>query len=508
MPKKNKKKNKRQLAKAAHAPPSKSNTDEKISFLAAIDKYWDELSIPWQASSTQLQYRRDYEKLLAPYFADKPLAEYNDPAYFPWLISDLEKKLRAQKRPFTEYSLQERLQHCRYILKRAMDIISVGEGFLSPLLGFESTSTLLAKKARSPRAKFKIQKSFSPLQECRIADILFQDVACDGRAVGIALMWSMAYRNKEACGLSWGDYQVMPENEEHSILILHTTTIGSTREIHSIGKNDNMYRILPVPPRLKKYLDERKAFIRSQFSGSDTDFAKMPMVCKGTDWALRATSDELSVFGKMILNKINLTPEQEQFFAVTAAPDNPLDAIAWDSDPTTYTFRRNGATAMFILGATLTQVQWWMGHMFTESNIPRNHFANPDEMLKLYRIIARRPLLNETSSDTPVVPLHKNAPYADVCHFRGQITAINAKVRIVIKPNVPYEPASVEIKSNKPGCAQYWQNPLESLETQKTQEASPVEVNMLGDHYDVYNKAMGEHNRQKQRLNDSKRQNE
>jgi integrase len=223
--------------------------DGEVTFTGAIEKYWEPLSAHWNAD-TQKTYRKHYYDILAPFFVDKPLREFDSLEHFESIIHELarEKKHGRGGKPSPRYS-EETLQHFRYILRRLITIAAEGEGFLNVFLGTDySKASSVTPDETIAIAQTQLQKSFSPSQEYEIAQRLLADPLADGKWIGLLLMWVFGYRNKEACAVAWGDIKPLPEHPGLYMLILHSSNIGSTRDSHSAGTTDNMYRIWVIPP--------------------------------------------------------------------------------------------------------------------------------------------------------------------------------------------------------------------------------------------------------------------
>lgn len=476
--------------------------DDQITFAGAVDKYWDQLSVPWN-KDTQASYRSHYRFELGPYFMDRPMAEYDDMNYFLQVIDNIrrtksekkarqknQKRQRNQKPPKTDP-----MQHYEYILRRLFRIAAAGEGFADPFLGSNfGHEKVDPPEVSTAKERMMLQKSFSPGQEYQIADILLKDPLCKGDRIGLLLMWALAFRNKEACGVTWGDIKPMQEYPGLYKLILHTSGTKQQRSAHTGGKTPNMFRIWVIPQKIYEFLMERKAHIVELIKRGEIQFPKhirsiddMPIACKGHKWTVRCTSKELSAAGQQLFRDIKMSKDQYAYFGGHPESSDLLGIIAWDRDITTYTFRRNAATHLFILGLKLEHIQYLMGHKIWNIAFKRHDFSNEDLQYALYQKLCQRPIINDITFDSAPAVLKEDLRIKDISQLNAILAEHKGRIQIRITPYLPHEPIHVSLKAIPCGnestsvAASYRQTP--------SQMSLPQDIYMIQEYHDSYKRA-------------------
>lgn len=464
--------------------------DGKITFTGALDKYWDVLSKNW-CSKTQTTYLKHYLEILAPYFSNQPLADY-DAAYFENAINLVRASgtISSREKESKKYYSESTLQHFRYILYLLLCVSSAGEGFENVLWGTHfGKATIPPPDETVGKMRTQIQKSFSPKQEYDIADELFLDPLEDGEKIGLLLMWVFGYRNKEACSLNWGNISPLREHPGLYILHLHTSNIKQSRETHTGGKTTNMFRIWPIPPLVYDFLMVRKAHIQNLIDCGEIilhnkkSIETMPIACKGHEWQMRCTSSELSATGQKLFRKIKISDDQYEFFCYKPDSSDHLGCMAWDKDPTAYSLRRNIATHLFILGLPLEQIQYLMGHQITNPRYPRNSFTNPDLQFQMFKRLKLRPIVNEVNFAPQPMDIKDDTHLTNVSHLQANIVTSTAKVRIRITPYQPHDPCNISLKAHTdndsdPIAISYRQRPMH------TDQSTPVY--MIAEYHSSY----------------------
>lgn len=470
--------------------------DDQITFAGAVDKYWDQLSVSWN-EDTQATYRSHYRFDLGPYFLDRPMADYDDMNYFLQVIDNIRRTKAGKKSRKKKYTppKTDPMRHYEYILRRLFRITAAGEGFADPFLGTNfGHENVDPPEISTAKERMMLQKSFSPGQEYQIADALLKDPLCNGELVGLLLMWVFAYRNKEACGVTWGDIKPMMEYPGLYKLILHTSGKKDLRSARTGGKTPNMFRIWVIPEKIYAFLMQRKAHIEELIRQGEIQFPKhirsidnMPIACKGQKWTVRCTSKELSAAGQQLFRTIKMTNDQYDYFGRHPESSDLLGIIAWDRDITTYTFRRNAATHLFILGLKLEHIQYLMGHKIWNIAFRRHDFSNEELQHALYQKICQRPIINDISFDSEPVTLKEDLQIKDISQLNAILTEHEGRIQIRITPYLPHEPIRVSLKAipsgNEPTsvAASYRQTP--------SQMSLSQDIYMIQEYHDSYKRA-------------------
>lgn len=470
--------------------------DDQITFAGAVDKYWDLLAVPWN-KETQATYRPHYQFDLGPYFLDRPMAAYDDMNYFLQVIDNI-RRSKAENKDRKKNQTPPKtdpMRHYEYILRRLFRIASAGEGFADPFLGSDfGHENVDPPEVRTAKERTMLQKSFSPYQEYQIADILLRDPLCDGEKIGLLLMWVFAYRNKEACGVTWGDIKPMMEHPGLYKLILHTSGTKSQRSAHTGGKTRNMFRIWVIPEKIYAFLIARKSHIEELIKQGEIQFPNhirsiddMPIACKGQKWTVRCTSKELSASGQQLFRDIKMSNDQYDYFGRHPESSDLLGIIAWDRDITTYTFRRNAATHLFLLGLKLEHIQYLMGHKIWNIAFKRHDFSNEELQYTLYQKICQRPIINDISFDSAPVVLKENLHVKDISQLNAILSEHEGRIQIRITPYLPHEPIHVSLRAIPCG------NESTTVTANYRQALSlmslPQDIYMIQEYHDSYKRA-------------------
>ena len=481
-----------------------SHIDGKITFEGAVDKYWVELSTTsyrW-SPGTQKTYLNDYKKYLAPHFRGKAMAEFQDVEYFEQVIDAVrqqkaaEQKSRKKSKKDKTESETDPMQHFRYILRHIFRVVSEHEGFANPFRGtpFAEVNPETQEEIETKR-RTRIQKSFTPLQEYLLARILLKDPLCSGHLIGLLLMWVFGLRNGEACGLTYGDIQIYDEKAGLYIVVIHTTTQPGSRRCRSYGKTSNFYRILVVPPKIYNFLMERKAYIQFLIDQGEIKLPKkirsikdMPVACKGYDWTIRSKNDEISATAQKVFEEIGMSDDQVAYFRSQPDETDMLGKIAWDSDYTAYTCRRNMVSTLFILDCPRVFIERWAGHKLSDPNYRLHDFSHRDFLEKFQSILMHRPIVYDIAWDGIQVTASGQLQLRDVSRLTAHIPGNGRCVRIAITPYLPHEKGEISLRR-----LQNTENPLLANFGQSLSQISlPAEMFVRQEYHDdykrVYNK--------------------
>lgn len=374
----------------------------EMTMAGVLRTCWNDLSKRWN-SKTQRSYAVIYNNVILPYFSEKPLSYYDDPSYFDNTIEQIRTNgtRRSQRKGEKEsqaYS-ESTLRQFRYLMRWAVKIASEHGICLDILWGAgyvkDEREEPLADERKNRAA---LWRSITPCMEIYIADLLLTDPYQIGYEMALLLMWVFGLRNKEACGVTFGDILPIPEHPDKYRLAIHMSTINETHNVKSGGKTKNMYRYLPIPKLVYDFLMERKSYIGSLIESGKVILPKLngiesiedlPIACDGKKYAIHCSSRQVTNAGRQLFKKIGMPEDlfcsMSQF---TVENHNSED------EPTAYVFRRHYATTMKILGYTTEQMQYSMGHQIHSQKVKRSFFSNPDMMNEMYDKMSRRPLVN------------------------------------------------------------------------------------------------------------------
>lgn len=239
---------------------------------------------------------------------------------------------------------------------------------------------------------------------------------------------------------------------------------------------------------------ERKAHIQAlincgeiKLRGKHRSIDTLPVASKKKLWTSRITADEVSARGQEMFRRIKITDEEYAYYRRVPEKSDLLGVIAWDKDPTTYTLRRNVATHLFILGLSLEEIEYLMGHEITNENYRRSDYTNSDMQFALYEKVKKRPIVNEIKLETEEIEISEDAQMKDVTQLRAIIGGRNAKVVIRVVPYLPHEKCSILMKRITDDGTE---EPLNIVHRQvPSQMTLPSDVYMIKEYHDSYRRA-------------------
>lgn len=239
---------------------------------------------------------------------------------------------------------------------------------------------------------FRLRKSLNAEEEKEAVTYLLEDPeTSSGENIGLLLMLLTGMRNSDACGLLLGDLKVLQEYPDTWTLWIYKSTKRNSNELKGSGKTRNASRILPIFDALAKFLLQRIQFIESLVEcgdlPEDTDVKSLPMVCRGTNYTIGCSSGNLSVAGKSLLKKINVSSRQVAYLDhcvfQSQFQQNGLD----EKDGTTYLLRRNFATHLKNADFNMPKIQYYMGHDIESLYETRSGFTNEQKLQEIKKLI-------------------------------------------------------------------------------------------------------------------------
>ena len=426
--------------------------DGELTFMGVVHSFWAQLSVFWN-DDTQRNYYGDYLLQIAPYFKSQALIYYDDTVYYEDVINSIRKN-GPHKKKEEEYS-ESTMNHYRHLIRHVIRT-AAKNGIIPDILwgsGFHFPGDSDDPQIVGIAVRTQLQRSFTPAQEYRLSDIIFKDPLMPGSYVAAFLMWVFGLRNKEACGLVWGDIHSMPEHPECYVLAVYSSTIESSSESHTGGKTKNMFRFLPIPSLVHQFLIQRKLYIQDEINAgrillndSITSIDRIPIASSPKNWIVSCNSNQVTSTCRQIFHDAGLHEKDLVYFSAEPDESDVLGVISWDADPTAYTNRRNFATHLGLLGFSLEEIQYLMGHQSTNTDYKRNHFANPDMLYQLYQKMTQRPIVNAICNDSNTIEIASS-----LCHesfgtntFRVYGSDCVCQIRLI--SHSPLHPGKITVK--------------------------------------------------------------
>lgn len=258
-----------------------------------------------------------------------------------------------------------------------------------------------------------------------------------GEEMGLAISLFCGTRNNEACGADYGSIFIITEDETvYPFLRITQTTTLHSNELKLGGKTGNAFRIIPLPLHLYRFLMARKEHIEAQMKGNDIavsnvlpDPNSLPIACKGYNYTERSKADDLSKKGHELFDYLKLKEDDEKSVENEWRRYKLEELNLFESDPTTYLFRRNYATYLHCLGLTEGECQYLMGHEVESATDYRNFYNEEDTLLRLWRKLASHPYNSYLSGEQSGSQLNFSKGYIEA---NG-----SADNTITFRPNKP-----------------------------------------------------------------------
>lgn len=382
-----------------------SEVGGKLTYIGALQQCQKLINKRWNAD-TRKTYYKHYEERLFPLIPEKPLEELTE-ADFEAVIETMNEQALKNGNPYSD----SQIRHHRHLL-RVVTKAAEQEGICPDILW---GGNFLEDESDEHEAKIKVKpRSLSTGEEYRICERVLQNPQEEGELVGIAIMFCLGTRNQEACGLNWESFAHQPGDDMGFLRVIASTEQGSNR-VKAGGKTRNAPRILPVTGLLLDLLVKRRQWLEEMSAdglvldhmSADriTDIARLPIVCRDTQYTVRAGADDLTRKAKALLKEINLDEDVleeanellEQRFALSFG----------ERDVTAYLFRRNFATHMSILGLDAETIHYLMGHAFEDEEITKARYTNNDILRQIGEQMRQRPIVNpkiETEAEITLLP--------------------------------------------------------------------------------------------------------
>jgi len=177
-----------------------------------------------------------------------------------------------------------------------------------------------------------------------------------------------------------------------------------------------------------------------------------------------------------------MSDDQVAYFRSKPDETDVLGMIAWDSDYTAYTCRRNMVSTLFILDCPRVFIERWVGHKLSNPNYRLYDFSHRDFLVKFQSILAHRPIVYDIAWDGIQVTVSCQLQLRDVSKLTAHIPGNGRRVRIAITPYLPHEKCEISLRrlqnTEEPLFVNYGQN--------LSQVSLPAEMYVRQEYYDDY----------------------
>lgn len=383
-----------------------------MTFCGAFEEFYSSISLNWGSDQTKNDYNRIMENHILP-----ALVGHNEKLIFEYTADDFNRmnEIIRNKRvsedgiviPYSESYITKINQIVYYTIYFAS-----AYHYCENVLKGTRYSLYEVPVEEQNQQIHLIKKHLTYSQEKKMLSFL-EDDCMPGEILGNLIMWILGTRDSEACGLNYGDIRPMIAYPEERNAWIYKSTVPNSNTIQTGGKTANMNRIVPAAEKLLSLLSRRYKKIVLFSNELGVDPASIPLANRGAlsreTFQIRCSNIDISYAGKNMLSSVGVASE------VLAYLDSELykitnDVIVKDSTPTSYMLRRNFATIMKILGLSLSERQYEIGHDI-ESGDQRSSFTNEKCLHEIRALLTERPLLNEHKvQEIPLGKTHISLP--------------------------------------------------------------------------------------------------
>lgn len=381
--------------------------DDKLTFYGALSECYEECAKRWN-SETKKQYEADYNDKIFPNLPDHdrtPIKNYIKEDYERAIQSIAARGKSPDPQIFIPYA-NSTIQHYRYLIDVVVVAASNRNLCDNVLWGSRFSLTEDSLVEDEIKEHVRLKKSLSVEQEIAISKELLTDWTQSGQKMGLLLMYSLGLRNGEACGIDFGDIRPMTAHPECKVLWVYKSTAAGTSRVQSSGKTKNADRIIPIPENLARFLEERKTYVLQQVPLDESQgqtIDQLPVACIGENFQLRCNASHLTAAGREVFKRIELKERMLSYIDRELMEEENAALLPREKDATSYLFRRNFGTHLYILGLSEAEIQYVLGHDIEDDYETRNEFVNEEKLYEIKLKMEQRPLLNAAYLDnTPM----------------------------------------------------------------------------------------------------------
>lgn len=519
----------------------------KPTATAVLVEYWSEISKSWN-NETAEQYINYFNEVILRHFSARPIAEFDSLAKYEAIIADIKKSGTRRGGKGDEYS-EATLQKFRFLISHVLKTAAEKGLCMDVLWGTNfSIPQNIDPDKESEEVRTILHKSLLPTEELKLDSEVFQNPLQSGEATFSLLAWALGGRPQELAAILWSDIKaigpsangvVMAEknistgedaptevndspsvgedlsqssqggNPEgmHYVIGLFTTVYPKGYKVG--GKTVNMYRYIPISPRLYKFLLTRreaaeKAFNERKADGTlppkVTSVDKLPVCCAGDDYFTPCNLQTARNFCRDLLRRIGIKAAIYRFYEREAARSNDKSVWGVEKSVTSYLLRRNFCTHLYNLGLSEEEILYLMGHSMKHMVKKRADFRYTPFLKEVCKKLARRPIFNPPPEWAGPVFASVNARTTDTAHnvphqnIRVGCHPAGGKLEIKITPNEAGDPIRIDFEVlSKDGRPVVISGEYASTEAHGDQRRN---VNVLSDLLKIYRTSTSRYNSQ------------
>lgn len=423
------------------------NTDGTVcnlTFCGVLEQLYRAISFNWKSASTRKLNAAAYNNIILPALANHDSKRIGDYTYEDYEDAIRTIRNRGYEKGGVHYQYSEStikgFENLIYLVVFQASVYGLCANVLWGTRYVIDVPTVENKIEE----KVRLKKSLEIDQEKKLTKRLLESEELQGAEVGVLLMLALGLRNGEACGINYGDIKSLDYYTEDKVVWIYKSVIPKSSKLQSSGKTWNTGRITPVPEKVYALLEERKQRIAEHLreNGLEEEICvdELPVVCKGYysvdgNYKKRATAQDITDTAKTLFAEIGMEPRQLAYLENELAQNN-LAQIVNEKDATAYLLRRNYATHLSILGLSVAEIQYLIGHDVEDAYEVRNEFVDEDRLHLMAVKLRKRPLLNHIEDRNETL---------NVCIEPGD------EVRITIKGKEPMDGIKVKVSEKDSG---------------------------------------------------------
>lgn len=417
---------------------------DKYTFCGALEYRYGHIAINWNAE-TRKKHEREYNNIILPALAnhnDKTIREYTKEDFVQAIecIKETGYEQQGIRRQYSESSIHNFENLIYYVVYQ-----SAIYGLCENVLWGTRFVINMPEEQKEIEEKVVLKKSLTVEQEKCFCEEVMTDISEDGAVVALLLMWVLGLRNAEACGLNYGDIKQLEGHEESYTAWIYKSTKISTNELQSGGKTYNTGRILPMPDKLVQFLSQRRLMIEDiiKKQGREIDVNDLPVCCDGElditkdSYIKRCKADRVTAAAHEVFESSGITSNQIAFLDAELAEGNTASLLK-EKEPTAYLLRRNFATQMSILGLSISEMQYLMGHDVEDAYESRNEFVDSERIFLMHQKLSQRALLNYSGNEYNKTEININKDELVKMHISAQEPTDSIKIHVYTsEPSCP-----------------------------------------------------------------------
>lgn len=378
---------KNQTAPVLNFGKMRPDVDGKLTFSGVYQQYSAEIEKAWKAETTRRTYYMHYEKYIFPKVQDRPLEDFSEEDISAMIDQIQEEHIQAGSR----FS-QERKQHFKHLF-RVVTMAAERNGVCDDVLWGTTFSQLETSMAGGNAKGRTLRRSLSAASTKEIYNRICVDFEESGELVGLVLMFLLGLRNQEACALNYEHISRVKAQQDFDVLNIISSTKRGSPEVKLGGKTVNAPRKLPLTEHLSDFLKRRRDWLQDKIDSGEilgvASADKLPIVCRGDLYTQRCASRDLTRAARRLFKEIKMDEElvTELSFEIEQRQENQDYE---ELDATAYLFRRNFATFLEIMGFSLEEECYLMGHQIEGPGGQKSHMTNGDYLYQLKEKLENR----------------------------------------------------------------------------------------------------------------------